>query len=190
MGGWYLNSALGMYTYMPYGGLMYSPFGYGFFSPGPIYSFYSPMPYTWYGGGGAPTASTGVPLSSVSTFTPGKSGVTGSQIGRLGSSAIHPTLGNPAPGAMITRSSAGSAATAERTGFSGFGSGAVSSGGSSSAGHSTSVSSGSMGQRRTRQVGFRSRRDILKLRGFGRATAGNAKLLRLAPQQSERWPSG
>ncbi|MGD1070161.1 MAG: hypothetical protein ABSB15_08475 [Bryobacteraceae bacterium] len=144
MGGWYLNSALGMYTYMPYGGLMYNPFGYGFYSPGLIYSFYSPMPYIWYGGGGAPAASTsGVPLSSLSTFSKGSTGVTGSQIGRLGGSAIHPTLGNPAPGAMITRSSVGSASAA-RASVGGFGSSAVASG-SSSGGHSTSISAGSMG---------------------------------------------
>jgi hypothetical protein len=55
-GGWYLNSGLGMYAYMPYGGMFYSPFGYGLFSPGSIYSFYNPGGYYWYGGGGAPTA--------------------------------------------------------------------------------------------------------------------------------------
>jgi hypothetical protein len=55
-GGWYLNSGLGMYAYMPYGGMFYSPFGYGLFSPGSIYNFYTPGGYYWNGGGGAPTA--------------------------------------------------------------------------------------------------------------------------------------
>jgi len=54
-GGWYQNNALGLYTYMPYGGTYWSPFGYGYFSPGSIYSFYSPGDYYWYGGGGART---------------------------------------------------------------------------------------------------------------------------------------
>ena len=54
-GGWYLNPVLGMYTYMPYTGTFWSPFGYGFFSPGTIYDFYTPGGYTWYGGGGART---------------------------------------------------------------------------------------------------------------------------------------
>jgi hypothetical protein len=142
-GGWYLNSALGMYTYMPYGGLMYNPFGYGFYSPGLIYSFYSPMPYTWNGGGGAPaSATTGQPLSSLSTFTNG-SAVSGSQISRLGSSAIHPTLANPAPGSMIaSRSNMGSANPAAlRAGSVGSSSAAS----SSSVSRSASVSSGSMG---------------------------------------------
>ena len=63
-GGWYLNSGLGMYTYMPYGGMFYSPFGYGMFSPGSIYNYYTPGGYYWYGGGGAPTASlTPLPVS-------------------------------------------------------------------------------------------------------------------------------
>jgi hypothetical protein len=56
-GGWYLNSLLGMYTYIPYGGAFWSPFGYGYFSPGTIYSFYQPGGYYWYGGGGARTTS-------------------------------------------------------------------------------------------------------------------------------------
>ena len=56
-GGWYLNSLLGTYTYIPYGGAFWSPFGYGYFSPGTIYSFYQPGGYYWYGGGGAPTTS-------------------------------------------------------------------------------------------------------------------------------------
>jgi hypothetical protein len=54
-GGWYLNSGLGMYAYMPYGGMFYSPFGYGLFSPGTIYNFYNPGGYYMIGGG-APTA--------------------------------------------------------------------------------------------------------------------------------------
>jgi hypothetical protein len=53
MGGWYLNQTLGMYAYMPYDGTFMSPFGYGIFSPGTIYNYYSPGGYTWYGGSGA-----------------------------------------------------------------------------------------------------------------------------------------
>lgn len=123
MGGWYLNSALGMYTYMPYGGLMYNPFGYGFYSPGLIYSFYSPMPYIWYGGGGAPAASSvGQPLSSLSTFTGGSNGVSNSQVSRLGAAnAVHPTLSNPTAGSMASSSGIGSAA-AVRNGVSSMGS--------------------------------------------------------------------
>ena len=46
MGGWYLNQNLGMYSYIPYDGIFMSPWGYGIFSPGMIYSYYSPGGYT------------------------------------------------------------------------------------------------------------------------------------------------
>ena len=32
-GGWYYNSYLNMYSFMPFGGTMYSPFGYGYYNP-------------------------------------------------------------------------------------------------------------------------------------------------------------
>jgi len=129
MGGWYLNSALGMYTYMPYGGLMYNPFGYGFYSPGLIYSYYSPQPYIWYGGGGAPAAATtGQSLSNLSTFAKASTGVSNSQVARLGSAAaVHPTLSNPTGGNMATSSGIGSAVSA-RNGSAGFASASSSSG--------------------------------------------------------------
>jgi hypothetical protein len=118
---------------------MYNPFGYGFYSPGLIYSFYSPQPYIWYGGGGAPTGSTvGQPLSSLSTFANASNGVSNSQVARLGSAAaVHPTLSNPAAGNMATSSGIGSAASA-RNGSAGFAS--ASSGSSASVGRSSSVS--------------------------------------------------
>jgi hypothetical protein len=87
-GGWYLNPYLNMYTFMPYDGMMFSPFGYGFFSPSMIYSAYSPYNYYWYGGGGARNSSTvGVPVASAS-LNPG-------QITHLAGSSIHPTLTSP-----------------------------------------------------------------------------------------------
>jgi hypothetical protein len=96
-GGWYLNSALGMYTYMPYGGLLYSPFGYGFYSPGLIDSYYSPYPYYWYGGGGSRAGNAaGQPLANLSAFSGRSTGVTASQVSRLG--AAHPTLSSPLRG--------------------------------------------------------------------------------------------
>ena len=53
VGGWYLNQNLGMYSYIPYDGIFMSPWGYGLYSPGTIYSYYSPGGYTWSGGSGA-----------------------------------------------------------------------------------------------------------------------------------------
>jgi hypothetical protein len=49
-GGWMWNPAFGMFTMVPMDGMLYSPFGYGYFSPGTVY--YAPY---YYGGatGGA-----------------------------------------------------------------------------------------------------------------------------------------
>jgi hypothetical protein len=45
-GGWAFNPFFGMYTYMPYSGFGYSPFGYMYYSPTTV--SYAP----WYGGSG------------------------------------------------------------------------------------------------------------------------------------------
>jgi hypothetical protein len=57
-GGWYFNPYFSMFTYVPMNGTLWSPFGYGFFSPYTIYDYYSPTAY-WYGGGGAATGNAG-----------------------------------------------------------------------------------------------------------------------------------
>jgi hypothetical protein len=57
-GGWYFNPYMDMYTFVPLNGVMFSPFGFGFFSPSTIYGYYSPTTY-WYGGGGPVGASAG-----------------------------------------------------------------------------------------------------------------------------------
>lgn len=90
--GWYYNAYLGMYTYLPANGTAWSPFGYGYFSPYSIYSYYQPNQYYWTGGGSARNgASTGVPLTNIGT-----SGVAASQVARLGNGLnTHPTLSSP-----------------------------------------------------------------------------------------------
>jgi hypothetical protein len=45
-GGWYYNQCMNMYSYIPFGGTMYSPFGYGFFNPLTIGYVYTPG-YYW-----------------------------------------------------------------------------------------------------------------------------------------------
>lgn len=91
-GNWYYNSYLGMFTYIPYNGVVWSPFGFGYFSPYTILSYYSPSRYNWNGGGTARNGfSTGVPLTASGT-----SGVVASQIARYGSGMnTHPTLASP-----------------------------------------------------------------------------------------------
>jgi len=63
--GWYFNPYFNMFTFVPGAGTYWNAFGYGFFSPGTIYDYYSPSSY-WYGGGGARgTGSIGRPLSGI-----------------------------------------------------------------------------------------------------------------------------
>jgi hypothetical protein len=112
-GNWYYNSFLNMYTYMPYGGTLWSPFGYGYFSPYTIYSYYSPYNYYWYGGGGSrASASTGVPLTNIGT-----SSLAASQISRTGSGInTHPTLSSPVRSFGSSASPTNSAASGYRGG--------------------------------------------------------------------------
>jgi hypothetical protein len=109
-GGWYLNSGLGMYAYMPYGGMFYSPFGYGLFSPGSIYNFYNPGGYYWSGAGGAPTAGfVSVPVASSVVRSANTAAGSG---GRL-------TGGHPGISVPVAGSSNSSLATERAGAFSG-----------------------------------------------------------------------
>ncbi len=159
MGGWYLNQALGMYAYMPYGGTFYSPWGYGLFSPTTIYQYYSPGGYTWYGGSGArstsfvpqPVGGIGGTRSGLASGAPGRLSaglpVAGSSSSSLGIArggytsglARANTSSAPAAGGRFGGVDSGNTAansgfaSASSGGFSG-GAGAASSGGGMSAG--------------------------------------------------------
>jgi hypothetical protein len=141
-GGWYYNPYLNMYSYMPFAGTMYSPFGYGYYNPVTVAYVYTPG-YYWAGSGGPVTgATTGLPLSTTSATGP--KGV--SQLPRLGvTAAVRPTLSNPARG---TEPGAPTASLSARNG-SGFGnsSSSLSSGlgSSSSNARPTTASAPSMG---------------------------------------------
>jgi|SRR5579872_3898172 len=50
-GSWAYNPWFGMFTYMPYSGMFYSPFGYGYYSPGMVGYLYMPGSPYYYGGG-------------------------------------------------------------------------------------------------------------------------------------------
>ncbi len=113
-GGWYYNPYLSMYTYMPYGGVAWSPFGYGYFSPYTIYSYYSPGNYYWYGGGSRGSSS-GVPLSTIGT-----SSLASQQVARTGAgTATHPTLSSPVRTAGGFSGTNAAASGGFRDGFSG-----------------------------------------------------------------------
>jgi hypothetical protein len=54
-GGWQYNPWFGMFTFIPANGILYSPFGFGFFSPAAALGYYYSYPRYWgggYGGGG------------------------------------------------------------------------------------------------------------------------------------------
>ena len=131
-GGWYYNQCMNMYSYIPFAGTMYSPFGYGFYNPVTIAYAYAPG-YYWGGAGGPRTGTTiGVPLSNLpvagSTKTTG--GLT--QLPRLGATAsIRPTLNAPARG---TEPGSPTASVRARNGF------ASTSSTSSAAGNNTATS--------------------------------------------------
>ena len=149
-GGWYYNPFFGMYTFVPPSGTMFSPWGFGFFSPYTIYSFYSPSTY-WYGGGGPVGASAGgrpVYGLASSTSKPAPIGsLLNSNTGRvsLGSPLRSGTaIGVPAgTSSMGSASSGGAVAASARGGGAGggFASAGASGGGggggfSAGAGHS------------------------------------------------------
>jgi len=81
LGGWAFNPMFGMYTYMPYSGFGYSPFGYTYYSPATVaYApFYGGSGYS-YGGGVTRIAGLtgGSRLADVATHRGTSSGLTGS----------------------------------------------------------------------------------------------------------------
>lgn len=103
-GGWYYNSFLGMYSYMPFGGGVFSPFGYDIYNPVTIGYVYMPT-YYWSGAGGARTGTTGgLPLTGVSktALLGNRSGSNAPQLPRLGTTAtLRPTINSPLRGAEI-----------------------------------------------------------------------------------------
>jgi hypothetical protein len=88
-GGWMWSSLLDEYTYLPGAGLLYSPFGWGFWSPVYMGYYYTPVYY----GGGAPSA--------------GKSGFGTGQSGRTGQGTGGGASSNGSSGGFSSGSSGG-----------------------------------------------------------------------------------
>jgi len=81
LGGWAFNPIFGMYTYMPYSGFGYSPFGYTYYSP--VTVVYAPTlggsGYSYGGGASRLSGPSGINrLASVSTHRGATSGFTAS----------------------------------------------------------------------------------------------------------------
>jgi hypothetical protein len=142
-GGWVWSSLLDEYTYLPGAGLLYSPFGWGFWSPVYMGYYYTPIYY----GGGTPSAGKG-----------GLGGRTGAGA-VAGGAATNPRGGvsRPAPGFAARAGSlpgasyggaaaiGASARSSSSGGFEGFRGGGFSNGSASSGGFGAPTGSGSSG---------------------------------------------
>jgi hypothetical protein len=129
-GGWHFNPYFDMYTFVPAGGTSWNPWGYGFYSPGTISSYYTPSSY-WYGGGGARgTGSIGRPLSGIAnpsaTQAAPLSSLRGGNTGGLS------TIGSPVRTGAAMGTGAGSSMGGSRVGFASTSGGA---GGAHGGGH-------------------------------------------------------
>jgi hypothetical protein len=135
-GGWYFNQYLNVYKFVPAGGTFWSPWGYGFFSPATISSYYTPSSY-WYGGGGPRGAgSIGRPLSEVADPTRTQAAPLSSiRSGNSGSSGGLPALGLPIRGGTAIGAGTGSSMGGSHTGFAGAIGGHMSASGGAGGGH-------------------------------------------------------
>lgn len=86
-GGWYYNSFLNMFTYMPMAGVLWNPWGYGFYSPRAFYAYGGPAGVY----NPAYAASVGRALNGFSNSTVTQSAITRSG----GANGSVPALGNP-----------------------------------------------------------------------------------------------
>lgn len=140
-GAWAYNPWFGMFTYMPYSGMYYSPFGYGYFSPGMVGYLYMPgSPY--YGGGYGSAYGTGRTVSNPGTVARNApssaigSGLSAartgfSSTGGMGIGGIHgggPMLGGPSMGGGAS-GGGGMASGGGLSGGGGMSGGAMSGGG-------------------------------------------------------------
>lgn len=145
LGGWAFNPMFGMYSYVPYGGIGFSPFGYSFYSPYSV--FYSPFGYGYplgyygggyypgyyYGGGGGSTVASNGTYSK-SPFKPGG----------IGGGIRNPIVTRPAGSTAATALRGGGVGASHSSGG-GFGSSSASTSSLSSATSSSRASSGSFG---------------------------------------------
>jgi hypothetical protein len=134
-GGWYFNPWYGMFTYVPMAGAFYSPFGFGFWSPGQV--MYAVYPMYSYGGGGGSSVSGGRQSSSgVALYTGGKhydSG-RGYNVGPRGSATASHSAGSVSGGHSVSSGGGFSSRGTSMSGGFGGARGASSAGGTASTG--------------------------------------------------------
>jgi len=133
LGSWAFNPWFGMFTYLPFDGTYFSPFGYGFYSPYAVGGLYGPYsPYLLGGGGGTSAGIFGSHPINGSRATAGPT--TNTTLSRA--SAFSGAMSNNG-GAASTGASA-----AARSGGGFASGGGISSGGGASSGASHASSGG------------------------------------------------
>lgn len=141
LGSWAWNPWFGMFTYMPYSGMYYSPFGFGYFSPGLVGYLYMPGSPYYYGGsysgyggafgrgtaalGGSAARNSGGIASGGSTAVGRSFGGTTGGVGFGGAHGNGPSMGGGGGGF----SGGGGGGGSRGGGFSGGGGGGMSGGG-------------------------------------------------------------
>jgi len=95
-GGWMWNPAFGMFTMVPMDGMLYSPFGYGYFSPGTVY--YAPY---YYGGAAGGARGNAAKQSSNSRLASSSSG-TSTSAAPVTSGRVSSLGGLPASGGGLS----------------------------------------------------------------------------------------
>lgn len=131
-GSWAWNPWFGMFTFIPYNGMYYSPYGYYYFSPRTVWSVYQPYYGNFgnaYGSGRAAAVSSATHTDNISGYTVGtRSGIgSGSSMGATGGGSIgngggvsrgigggSPSSGAPAGGGGIGHSGGSSGGAGRR----------------------------------------------------------------------------
>jgi hypothetical protein len=90
-GSWAWNPWFGMFTYMPYGGIFNSPFGFGYYSPGMVSYLY--MPGSPYYMGGTSALNNGIVARNGAGSTAVRNAGSTPVVSRAGAAASAPSVG-------------------------------------------------------------------------------------------------
>jgi len=114
--GWAFNPYFNMYTFIPYRGAFYSPFGYALWSPFTVYDYlYSPVFYNtgYLRGGGGGYVSRGVTASAArTTVAATRSGLSGTVASSRGSAQSVSSAASSSASSPVSRGGFGGAARA------------------------------------------------------------------------------
>ncbi|MBZ5610609.1 MAG: hypothetical protein LAP38_20285 [Acidobacteriia bacterium] len=104
LGGWQFNPLFGLFTFVPYSGIGYSPFGFGWWSPYTV-GYYYPYGGGYYGGGGA--SRTPVGGGQASTFSTSNNGRAFNDGASFSRGSVAPMSGGAISGGGVSMGSGG-----------------------------------------------------------------------------------